>query len=182
MITSPSRGITYNVTQVEISMVSKMVNGGIIDIFWILFYGLVRTPYAKSRFGCKPWVKAVLAVIVTALFLRKNYYIMAGNWIYYACLFAFYMAISPESWLRWSTAVQDSPRAFPGVLALDYILRGLTHGSTVLSSAGSFVLCMWLGLQLPEPSPSQLSYPVLCLFLFVSGGFKYLAFREVGRV
>jgi hypothetical protein len=136
-----------------------MVKNHVISIFCCLFNVLAYTPYVESRHRRKPWVTAALAFFAMTLCLRTNFDIMAELWIYplYFLSGAMEAFDSSKYRLRWSITMQDSPRAFSGVPALDYILRGLVCISAVLLSAGIFLLRAWLELPL-----LQFPYSILC--------------------
>jgi len=133
MITSPSRSTTDDVIQVEISMVSTMVNGDIIGETWASSTTLVHMSYLLSRRGRQPWVMTVLAVVMLVLRVDD----LPWFWVYLLYSLTCYMEVSTRSkpWLRSPTAVKYSSGAFLRVLAIDFILEELVLISVLLSAA-----------------------------------------------
>lgn len=123
---------------------------------------LVYLSYVESRYKYKPWSMAALAVSAIALCLRTNFDIMAELWIppLYFLSSTMEASYSSKYQLQWSMTMQDSPRAFSGIPALDCILWGLVCISAVLLFTGIFLLRVWLELPLSQPP-----YSILCLSL-----------------
>ena len=148
-------------------MVSAIVNGDIVVEAWVFSATLVYMSHLVWRYGHKPWVVTVLTIAVTVLYVDTG-----SNGMAWLCVCPLYLLTCAmevftcnKSLLRWSTAVQHSPRTFSGAPKLDYILQELVRISALLLSAGSFVSQVWLEPKFSKSTLSQLSYSVLFLHL-----------------
>jgi hypothetical protein len=87
-----------------------MVYGDIIHIFFALSDALFYISYIEFGRGCKPWVRAVLAVFLMTLFWSTNSNVMTWLWVYLLRRLEYAMIyFGNKYWLRWLTTVQDSP-------------------------------------------------------------------------
>jgi hypothetical protein len=141
-------------------MVSTMANDDTIRKYWALSDTLIHMSCLVLGRGYKPWIITVLAVVMV-LCAHTNPNDMARAYLLYLLKCAMVVFTCNKSRLRWPTAVQGSPRTSSGFLVLSHDLQELVRISTLLLSAGSFVLWVWFGLKFSGPSLSQLSYLVL---------------------